>query len=122
MPTVLLLIVIALAAALLLLAAVQALRDRLINDAVLIVSAALVLALLVQAVVGITRAGSVDDGAERATLIAYLLTVPIVPVAAAYLAIKEKTRWAMVVLAVGAGGVLVMSYRAHQILTAAGHA
>ncbi len=42
------------------------------------------------------------DGAEKATFAAYALTLPLIPPAVAFLAIKEKTRWSMGVIVAGA--------------------
>ncbi|XVX21585.1 hypothetical protein ACQP1U_06890 [Actinomycetota bacterium] len=94
---------------------VWAIRDRLINDTVLALSAALLLGLLAQAGVALARSGPITDGGERATFLAYACTLPLVPIGAAFLAIKEKSRFGMVVVAVGAFAVLVMTARMGQI-------
>ena len=93
-------------------------RDRLIDDWMLLVAAAVELGLLVQAVVGAVRSGAVDDAAERATFLAYALTLPIIPPVTAYVAIKEKTRWAMGVILAGAFTIAVMTGRLDQIWSA----
>ncbi|MCE1178571.1 MAG: hypothetical protein LWW86_06010 [Micrococcales bacterium] len=94
---------------------VWAARDRLIDDGVLALSAALLLALIAQAGVALARSEPISDGGERATFLAYACTLPLVPVGAAFLAIKEKSRFGMVVVAVGAFAVLVMTARMGQI-------
>jgi len=107
--------VVALAAVLCLLAVYYAFRDRLIDNAVVVLSLLVEVGLLVQMGFGLSGVGSIDDGAERATFIAYLVTLPLIPVGTAFLAIKEKSRWAMGSLAVGAFAVAVMSARLLQI-------
>lgn len=91
------------------------LRRRLIDDAVIVAATALEVALLVQLVVGLTKAGAVVDGAERATFIAYLFTVLVVAPVAVFLAIKEKTQWAMGVVIGGAVVVAILVARLQQI-------
>jgi len=100
---------------LLLAAGWYAARDRLIDDVLLGASAVLVVGLVVQLVRGLTVMGAITDASERATFVAYLVTLPFVPVATAFLAIKEKSRWSMGALAVGAFGVFVMVVRIQQI-------
>ncbi len=90
-------------------------RDRLIDDRLLLVAAVLELGLIVQAVVGAARVGQVDTGAERATFLAYALSLPVIPPAVTYLAIKEKTRWSMGVIVAGGFAVGVMTGRLAQI-------
>lgn len=90
-------------------------RRRLIDDPVIITAAVLELALLVQLVVGLTQSGHVVDGAERATFIAYLFTVLVVAPVAVFLAIKEKTQWAMGVVIGGAVVVAILVARLQQI-------
>jgi hypothetical protein len=103
-------------AALALMAGWYAWRDRLIDDRLLLVAGLLELGLLVQAVVVLVTVGDVGGGgAEQATYAAYGLTLPFIPPAVAFLAIKEKTRWAMGVIAAGAFAVAVMTGRLQQI-------
>lgn len=90
-------------------------RDRLIDDWMLLVSAVVEVGLVAQAVVAAARSGGVDDAAERATFLAYALTLPIIPPITAYIAIKEKTRWAMGVILAGAFAIAVMTGRLDQI-------
>jgi len=105
------------AAALLAVGAVlYAWRDRLIDDRLLLVGAVLELGLLVQMVVALVHVGDVvGGGAEQATFAAYAVSLPFVPPAVAFLAIKEKTRWAMGVIAAGAFAAGVMTGRLQQI-------
>lgn len=91
-------------------------RDRLIDDRLLLAAAVLELGLVVQLVVCLVNLGTVTgDGAERATFAAYAISLPLVPPAVTFLAIKEKTRWAMGVIAAGAFAVAVMTGRLQQI-------
>lgn len=97
----------------LLLAGFYAWRDRLINDALLLVLALAEVGVLAQALMALVRVGQLSD--EKATFVAYALTLPFLLPFATWLAIKEKSRWAMVTIGVGAFAVAVMTYRMHQI-------
>jgi hypothetical protein len=88
---------------------------RLIDDPVIVSAAILELALVVQLVVGLAKAGAIGDGAERATFIAYLFTVLVVAPVAVFLAIKEKTQWAMGVVIGGAFVVVILVARLQQM-------
>ncbi len=90
-------------------------RDRLITDAVLVVAVLLELALLALAVLAVVRFRRIDPASEGATFLAYAVSLPAVPPFATLMAIREKTRWAMVVGAVGGFTVAVMSVRVAQI-------
>lgn len=108
--------VFAAAAVLALLAGFYAWRDRLIDDRLLLVAAILELALIVQAVAALVNVRDVAaDGAEKATFAAYALTLPLIPPAIAFLAIKEKTRWSMGVIVAGALAIAIMTGRLQQI-------
>jgi hypothetical protein len=91
------------------------LRRRLIDDPVIVAAALLEAALVVQLVVGLATSGAVVDGAERATFIAYLFTVLAIAPVAVFLAIKEKTQWAMAVVLGGALVVAILVARLQQI-------
>jgi hypothetical protein len=98
------------------LAGFYAWRDRLIDDRLLLTAAVLELALLAQAVLVLANVGEVSGGgSEKATFAAYGLTLPLIPPAVAFVAIKEKTRWAMGVVVAGAFAVAVMTGRLQQI-------
>ena len=91
-------------------------RSRLVDDRLLAVGAVLELGLLVQLVVALAHLGKVPGGgAEQATFAAYAITLPFVLPAALFLALKEKTRWAMGVVAIGAFAAAVMTARLQQI-------
>ena len=100
-----------------LLAAHHLIRHRLVDDAIVLTGLALEVALLVQLVVGLTRASAIADGAERATFIAYLFTVLVVVPVAVVIAIKEKTQWAMAVVLGGAVVVMILVARLLQVWT-----
>jgi hypothetical protein len=107
--------VVGLAAVLCVVAVVHAIRDRLIDDTLIVLTGLLEVALLVQLVIGLSGLGTLSDSAEQATFIAYLVTLPVIPVGTAFLAIKEKSRWAMGSIGVGAFAVGVMAARLLQI-------
>ena len=100
---------------LMVLAGFYAYRDRLIDDLLLGFAAVVLLGTVVQLVIGLARMSSIDEGSELATFAAYLVSLPFIPLMTTFLAIKEKTRWAMGSIAVGAFAVLVMTARLQQI-------
>ena len=107
--------VVGLATVLFVLSGYYAVRDRLVDNTILLLVAALEIGLIVQVVVGLVGLGEVQDSTERATFVAYLVSLPVIPVGTALLTIKEKTVWAMGALAVGAFAVAVMTARLQQI-------
>lgn len=102
-------------AVLLLLASHRLWRDRLIDDSIMVLSAVIELALIVQLVIGLAQSGSIRDGSERATYIAYLFTVLVVLPVTVFIAIKERSRWAMGVVLGGAVVVAILVARILQI-------
>lgn len=90
-------------------------RNLLIDDRILLMAAVLEVALIAQAVVAAAHLGHIPSTAERATFLAYALSLPVIPPVVVYLAIKEKTRWAMGVIVAGALTVAVMTARLAQI-------
>ncbi len=109
-------VVFAASAAMALVALFYLLRNRPFDDWLLGVAAVLELGLLVQAVVALFHVGGVSGGgAEQATFAAYALTLPVIPPAVVFLALKEKTRWAMGVIVGGVFAVAVMTARLVQI-------
>ncbi|WP_377641869.1 hypothetical protein [Oryzobacter terrae] len=109
--------VVALATLLFLVAVVYAWRDRLLDDRLLALLALIEVGLLAQLVIGLFGLGDIDDSTEQATFAAYLVSLPVIPLGTGLLALKEKTRWAMGSLAVGAFAVAVMTARCLQIWT-----
>ena len=112
--------VVGLAFLLFLAAGFYALRDRLVDDKLLALAALLEVGLLVMLVLGLAGIGHISDATEKATFVAYLVSLPLIPVGTALLTIKEKTRWAMGSMAVGAFAVGVMALRLQQIWSASG--
>jgi len=92
-----------------------AVRDRLIDDRLLALAGLVEIGLLVMLVLGLAGLGHIQDATEKATFAAYLVTLPLIPIGTSLLTIKEKSRWAMGSLAVGAFAVAVMAVRLQQI-------
>lgn len=90
-------------------------RHRLVDDPLIIVGAIIELALVVQLVVGLSRASAIADGGERATFIAYLFTVLVIVPVTLLISIKEKTQWAMAVVAGGALVIAILVARLQQV-------
>ena len=89
--------------------------DRLVDDALLLVTALVEIALLALAVVTAVVHRQVTGTGQGPTMLAYALTLPILPPIVVFIALKEKTRWAMGVVIAGAFTVGVMAYRIIQI-------
>lgn len=89
--------------------------DRLVDDALLLVTALVELGLIALAVVTAIVHRQITGTGEGATMLAYALTLPILPPIVLFIALKEKTRWAMGVVIAGAFTVGVMTYRILQI-------
>lgn len=96
-------------------ALVYMLINRLVDDALLLVTAVVELSLLVLVVASAIAQGAVTGTGQGATMLAYALTLPIIPPVVVFIALKEKTRWAMGVVIAGAFTVGVMAYRILQI-------
>jgi hypothetical protein len=107
--------VVGLATVLFVLSVYYAVRDQLVDDKVLLLVALLELGLVAQLVLGLVGLSEIENSTERATFVAYLVSLPVIPVGTALLTIKEKTVWAMGALAVGAFAVAVMTARLQQI-------
>ncbi|HYN67538.1 MAG TPA: hypothetical protein VES93_11670 [Ornithinibacter sp.] len=113
-------VVVALACLLLVGSVYYALRDRLMDDRLLAVAALLEVALIVMLVLGLLGLDHIGDATERATFAAYLVALPLIPIGTSLLTIKEKSRWAMGSMALGAFSVAVMVARLQQIWNAHG--
>ena len=92
-------------------------RDRLIDDRMLLVAGVLELALLVQLVVGLIQLGTTERHVVGAVFVPYLFAVLVVAPFTTFLAIKEKSRWGMGVVLVGAFVVAVLVGRLEQVWT-----
>lgn len=90
-------------------------RSRRVDDPLILVGAALEVGLVVQLVHGLAQAGAIADGSERATFIAYLFTVLVILPVTVFIAIKEKTQWAMAVVLGGAVVIAILIARIQQI-------
>ncbi|MFF5208295.1 hypothetical protein [Streptosporangium sp. NPDC000396] len=98
-----------------LIAVVTAVRNRAMGTVLLVALGVLELGLLVQAgfvIAGMIRGEGPD---ETATLIGYLAGTLVIPPAAAFLGLAERSRWGAVVIAVGSFAVCVMVGRLLQI-------
>ncbi|WP_433242107.1 hypothetical protein ACQPYK_37440 [Streptosporangium sp. CA-135522] len=107
--------VIVLALVILLAAIVTAVRDRAMGTVLLAALGVLELGLLVQAglaIAGVIRGEGPD---ETATLVGYLAGTLVIPPAAAFLGLAERSRWGAVVIAVAAFAICVMVGRLLQI-------
>ncbi|KRE41075.1 hypothetical protein [Knoellia sp. Soil729] len=92
-----------------------ALFDRLIGNVLLGLVALVELGVVVQFVRGLFGIMSLEGTEPKATFTAYLVTLPFVLLITVWGAIKDKTRWAMASIAVGAFAVAVMTLRLQQI-------
>lgn len=101
-----------------LMAAAHLLRRRLIDDRLLAIAAVLELALVIQLVVGLVKLSGLVGDVESITFVAYLFTIILVPPFVIFMAIKEKSQWAMGVVIVGAFVVGVLAGRLEQIWSA----
>jgi len=108
-------VVVALACLLLAGSVYYAVRDRLMDDRLLAVAALLEVGLIILTVFGLSGLGRIEDPTEKATFASYLVSVPLIPIGTSLLTIKEKSRWAMGSMAVGAFAVAVMVARLQQI-------
>jgi len=110
--------IVALAVLLLVGSTYYAVRDRLIDDWLLGLALLLEVGLIVMLVLGLLGLDQVDDTTEKATFAAYLVSLPVIPIGTSLLTIKEKSRWAMGSMALGAFAVAVMVARLQQIWNA----
>jgi hypothetical protein len=76
-----------------------------------------VLEILFLVLIGLIVAKLADGGrpASLATLIGYLIAMPIVPVAAAFWGLLERSRWGSAVVAVAGLVAAVLMVRLHEI-------
>jgi hypothetical protein len=108
-------VVVAAAAILALVALFYALRSRIVDDRLLLMAGVLELATLAQLVIGLVLGLTRTTSFEKAVFFAYLATVPFVVPVATLLALKEKTRSSMAVVAGGAVVIGVLVGRLAQI-------
>jgi hypothetical protein len=76
-----------------------------------------VLEILLLVLIGLIVARLADGGrpASLATLIGYLIAMPLVPVAAAFWGLLERSRWGSAVVAVAGLVAAVLMVRLHEI-------
>ncbi|HET8601712.1 MAG TPA: hypothetical protein VFL99_15395 [Segeticoccus sp.] len=117
MLTPLTVLVFAVDAVLALLAAWYLWRDRLIDDRMLLVAGVLELALIAQLVVGLVLLGTAHRDVSGAIFVPYLFAVLIVAPFTCFLAIKEKSRWGMGLVLLGAFVVAILVGRLEQVWT-----
>ncbi len=90
-------------------------RNRRMGMSLLVAVGVLEILMLVE--VGIVAARLAGGGhpAQLATLIGYLIAIPIVPVVAAFWGLLERSRWGPAVIAVAGLVAAVLMVRLHQI-------
>lgn len=91
--------------------------DRRVDDPLFYTVALVELALVVQLVGGSIALARTDRPVDGVTFVAYLVTVVLVPPAAAVWGIAEKSRWGTAVLAVGMLTTSVLCVRLLDIWT-----
>lgn len=98
-----------------LLSLINAFRDRPVGPILLGGLTVVELALLIQA--GLTVVGMIMGSGpeEKGVLVGYLIGTVLIPPAAAYLALTERTRWGSVVVVVGAFAIAAMTGRLLQV-------
>ncbi|HLI40418.1 MAG TPA: hypothetical protein VKV35_02075 [Streptosporangiaceae bacterium] len=90
-------------------------RDRRMGVGLLAALAVVEVLLLVQVGIVVARLAAGGRPAGLATLIGYLIAMPLVPVAAALWGLLERSRWGPAVIAVAGLVAAVLMVRLHQI-------
>lgn len=107
-------------AVLVVIAAYYLLREKLVDDLLLLASAILEVGLVVQLVVGLVQLGRAHGRVSAPIFVAYLFAILIVMPGAMLLALKERTRWGMVTVMSGALITAVLIARLQQIWSLGG--
>jgi hypothetical protein len=94
---------------------IVAVRNRPMGMVLFVGLGLLELALLVQAAVGIGEVAGGQGPPETATFIGYLVAMVVIPPAAVFWALAERTRWGPAVAAVACFAIPVMTARLLQI-------
>ena len=89
--------------------------NRRMNVPLLAAVGVLEILLLVQVGIIVARLAGGQRPAGLATLIGYLIAMPLVPVAAAFWGLLERSRWGPAVIAVAGLAAAVLMVRLHQI-------
>jgi hypothetical protein len=90
-------------------------RDRRMGITLLVAVGVLEVLLLVQVGIVVARLAGGGHPADLAVLIGYLIAMPLVPVAAAFWGLLERSRWGPAVIAVAGLVAAVLMVRLHQI-------
>jgi hypothetical protein len=90
-------------------------RNRRMGISLLAALGVLEVLLLVQVGIIVARLADGERPAGLATLIGYLIAMPLVPVAAAFWGLLERSRWGPAVIAVAGLVAAVLMVRLHQI-------
>ncbi|QYC43940.1 hypothetical protein Nocox_31815 [Nonomuraea coxensis DSM 45129] len=108
-------IVITVALLLMLASLVTAIRDRPMGMVLLVGFAVLEVAVLVQVGFVIAAVAGGAESPEPATLWGYLIGEVVIPPAAVFLALAERSRWGTAILVVAGFAIAVMNARLGQI-------
>ena len=90
-------------------------RNRRMGTSLLAALGVLEILLLVEVGIIVARLASGGRPAGLATLIGYLIAMPLVPVIAAFWGAMERSRWGPAVIAVAGLAAAVLMVRLHQI-------
>jgi hypothetical protein len=90
-------------------------RNRRMGISLLVALGILEVLLLVQVGIIVAKLADGERPAGLATLIGYLIAMPLVPVAAAFWGLLERSRWGPAVIAVAGLVAAVLMVRLHQI-------
>lgn len=96
-------------------ALVQALRNRPMTVPLLSGLGVLELLVLIQGGLAVVRMAGGQRPQEFATFVAYLIGIVLIPPAAAYLGLAERSRWGSAVIIIAGFAVAVMTGRLLQI-------
>ena len=89
--------------------------NRRMNVPLLAATGVLEILLLVEVGLVVAKLAGGERPASLPTLIGYLIATPIVPLAAAFWGLMERTRWGPAVIAVAGLVAAVLMVRLHQI-------
>ena len=90
-------------------------RNRRMGTSLLVAVGVLEILMLVEVGIVVARLAGGAHPAQLATLIGYLIAIPLVPVAAAFWGMLERSRWGPAVIAVAGLVAAVLMVRLHQI-------
>jgi hypothetical protein len=90
-------------------------RDRRMGIGLLVALGVLEILLLVEVGIIVAKLAGGEHPAGLATLVGYLIAMPLVPVVAAFWGLLERSRWGPAVIAVAGLVAAVLMVRLHQI-------